>query len=698
MSTPAPSKVLVTGSVNGAIGEFFRKIDKLNGKNGPFDLLLIAGDLFDESGDDTEEVKELLGGSIKVPINTYFIAGVNPLPSSVLEKVNGNNPSGEIAENLTSTCGVMKTSQGLKIAYMGGVPEGFVPSVPNPTDEAEEKNENEDNSDVNRKRVHYTKDDVKSLIKTANSESGDGIAMVDALVTYNWPLGVTRLSNQPFNSSKSVSEPVSRVCHELKPRYHFSSGESLYYEREAWYYSDDVKIGKSPNQHKHYTRFIGLGGLKTPTKTKWLYALNLTPLSSIIQNGGANDPQPPKNATGCPLRIFDSSEDANGNTNGNKRKAEDLDGGDGATNPQNKMAKRTPPDGYICRKCKKPGHFLRDCTDAEKEPSTPPEGYMCKICKNPGHWIQRCPERVSITYIEGEGPGEGENEGPTSLAHKPPPESYICHACNQPGHWIQNCPERISRSKDKKKHQEISNCWFCLANPDVNKQLIVAIGDEAYLAMAKGGLVADNNNSSDESTYTSPIPGGGHMLIIPISHITNLRDPSTMKFLTDKPRHFANISTEAWSDCNNDISRFKKALTECFAKFDCAPVFFDICRNANHQHSHIQVVPIPISKKQEIRQFFQKIAKDESVILKQDFHENPYFGFFRVDLPDGDAPLICQIPPRAYFNLQFGRHVLAKFLGMPKREDWKACVLEESDEIKATQNFTEAFKPYNFTL
>ena len=35
-------------------------------------------------------------------------------------------------------------------------------------------------------------------------------------------------------------------------------------------------------------------------------------------------------------------------------------------------------------------------------------------------------------------------------------------------------------------------CWFCLASPEVEKHLIVSVGDESYVALAKGGI--DWNN------------------------------------------------------------------------------------------------------------------------------------------------------------------------------------------------------------
>jgi diadenosine tetraphosphate (Ap4A) HIT family hydrolase len=44
-------------------------------------------------------------------------------------------------------------------------------------------------------------------------------------------------------------------------------------------------------------------------------------------------------------------------------------------------------------------------------------------------------------------------------------------------------------------------CWFCLSGAEVEKQLVVSVGEHVYLALAKGGL--------------SPL----HVLILPIQHV-----------------------------------------------------------------------------------------------------------------------------------------------------------------------------------
>ncbi|KAI8853243.1 hypothetical protein BC829DRAFT_383175 [Chytridium lagenaria] len=52
-----------------------------------------------------------------------------------------------------------------------------------------------------------------------------------------------------------------------------------------------------------------------------------------------------------------------------------------------------PPDGYICRKCNVPGHWIQQCGNMKQSTPMPPDTYLCKICTVPGHWIWSCPRR-----------------------------------------------------------------------------------------------------------------------------------------------------------------------------------------------------------------------------------------------------------------------------------------------------------------
>jgi hypothetical protein len=59
----------------------------------------------------------------------------------------------------------------------------------------------------------------------------------------------------------------------------------------------------------------------------------------------------------------------------------------------NTVSNSVPPEGYVCRKCDVPGHWIQQCTSS-KTNAPPPTSYICKICCHQGHWIWECPDRL----------------------------------------------------------------------------------------------------------------------------------------------------------------------------------------------------------------------------------------------------------------------------------------------------------------
>ena len=99
--------------------------------------------------------------------------------------------------------------------------------------------------------------------------------------------------------------------------------------------------------------------------------------------------------------------------------------------------------------------------------------------------------------------------------------------------------------------------------------LIVSIGDESYLALAKGGLLED----------------GSHFLIIPITHI-----PCNNNLINAPPDDEEDIDKDALL---NEIEKYKKILLEYYQKHEnkkivCFEVYggFD---GKKYRHMHIQV-------------------------------------------------------------------------------------------------------------
>jgi len=61
----------------------------------------------------------------------------------------------------------------------------------------------------------------------------------------------------------------------------------------------------------------------------------------------------------------------------------------------------------------------------------PPDGYVCKLCFIPGHFMKHCG-----LYKERLG---GMGERPRYDPHAVPPDNYVCKLCFIPGHFMKNC-------------------------------------------------------------------------------------------------------------------------------------------------------------------------------------------------------------------------------------------------------------------
>lgn len=120
-------------------------------------------------------------------------------------------------------------------------------------------------------------------------------------------------------------------------------------------------------------------------------------------------------------------------------------------------------------------------------------------------------------------------------------------------------------------------CWFCLSSPEVQKHMVVSIGDVAYLALPKGPLV------------------GNHVLILPIGHIQSM--------------------AAAPDDLKEEIQRYKVALISLFKSQGKTVVFFE--RNLKTPHLQIQAVPLPANMKSDlIKETFLNAAGAADIELR----------------------------------------------------------------------------------
>jgi len=217
-SSSTPIKLLVCGNVNGKVRQFLQKIRTINsGASGPFDALLVTqliGETTEEENVTQEtpsEIDEVRNGTEKVPIPTYFID----------EHYKGK-PGELVCPNLVflGKAGV-RTISGLKVTF-----------------------------------VDY---------QFASELVTDTSLQVDVLLTNKWPSGILndlKPEAKPQSPLKDDSVAITSIAKQLKPRYHFASGEEQFFERIPYKNGDGT-----------ITRFYGLA--PAFSKQKYLFAVSI---------------------------------------------------------------------------------------------------------------------------------------------------------------------------------------------------------------------------------------------------------------------------------------------------------------------------------------------------------------------------------------------------------------------------------------
>ncbi|KAJ1904402.1 hypothetical protein LPJ81_002513, partial [Coemansia sp. IMI 209127] len=675
------AKVLVVGSVNGHLEEFFAKIKKLDAKHGPFSLLLISGNLFGCDADSERDVDMLLKGEVAVPIMTYSLVGDRTLPERVAARAAAR--SGELCNNLVilSGQGVLQTSEGLKIAYLGGRYIGQIRAemtnsneiedsekdtrnkrqddTPDKAESADSNEDTDNDHSANSGFASFDRAEISGLVSRVALENEKAFhkttaqPSIDILLTYDWPYGVVLAngcSSQDGGrgpTTVSASNKISSLAALTMPRYHFASGEGLFYERLPWKYNDRIKIGCGSDAASHFTRFIGLGaaGDSKHGKQRWFYAMNVVPLQLVSQGMGAPS-EVPDSCTPNPLYRFVKF----GATLDSKNLTRallhiDSSGGLDDRNAAGGKQNKGPP---------------------------PPLNYICHSCDQPGHWIGDCPTR-------------DQRQNKRQRTDDKPPPGYKCHQCKQSGHWRADCTA-VGDGATSSAAAAQENCWFCLSNPDVDQNLMVAIGDEAYVAMAKGALVVSGNPPQELHPHKGPVPGGAHVLVVPIVHTDSLR----------RAREGANDTDKRLC---SEVDNWMDAITALFAEYDCVPLAFETCRCLPHVHTTIQMVPIPKAKAAEVRPTLEKICAGDKLRVEDSYPSSIATGYFTVTDPANNGKqLFVHIPPKTKrFNLQLGRKLAAQILGTPEREDWRQCVVSEDVEASERDKFISVFAKHDFT-
>ncbi|XP_075967944.1 CWF19-like protein 1 [Anarhichas minor] len=256
-----PVRVLACGDVEGRLNALFSRVQSIQKKTGPFDLLLCVGEFFGTSPEAEAEWQLYKTGAKKAPVHTYILGAASQDAVKCFPGADGC----ELADNITylGRRGVFTGVSGLQIAYVSGR-EALQEPAP----------------------AHcFTSKDLSALVAPLTGSSK--FRGVDVLLTSQWPRGVWQYGNAPeVNTKFCGSVSVADLADHLKPRYHFAALEGAHYERLP--YRNHVILQENA---QHVSRFIALAAVSNPTKKKYLYAFNIIPMKTMEASELVKQPQ-----------------------------------------------------------------------------------------------------------------------------------------------------------------------------------------------------------------------------------------------------------------------------------------------------------------------------------------------------------------------------------------------------------------------
>ncbi|XP_034382649.1 CWF19-like protein 1 [Cyclopterus lumpus] len=346
-----PVRVLACGDVEGRLTALFTRVQTIQKKAGPFDLLLCVGEFFGSTPEAEAEWQQYKTGAKKAPVHTYILGAASQKAAKSFPSADGC----ELADNITylGRRGVFTGVSGLQIAYVSGR-EALQEPAP----------------------AHcFTSKDLSALV--APLTGGSKFRGVDVLLTSQWPRGVWQYGNPPeVNTKFCGSDSVADLADHLKPRYHFAALEGAHYERLP--YRNHVILQENA---QHVSRFIALAAVGNPAKKKYLYAFNIVPMKTMEPSELVKQPQ---DVTENPYRrtakdkpktgfnatpeepagqfFFDLSQKQGAGFRGRGRKRhsdedgrgreqQQRDGGEGRPDGQNKQPRRPPQPTGPCWFC-----------------------------------------------------------------------------------------------------------------------------------------------------------------------------------------------------------------------------------------------------------------------------------------------------------------------------------------------------------
>ncbi|KEP60221.1 UNVERIFIED_CONTAM: RNA recognition motif-containing protein [Hammondia hammondi] len=231
-----------------------------------------------------------------------------------------------------------------------------------------------------------------------------------------------------------------------------------------------------------------------------------------------------------------------------------------------------------------------------------------------------------------------------------------------------------------------ADCWFCLANPKVEKHLVACVGDTCYVAAPKGGM------------------HGLHALIIPITHFPSVA------FATEEVR----------AEIGRYVQSYRTALRQkenldCIVYERCVPM-----RTTKAMHTQVQCIPCSRAEGLRAVEVFKKNAHKVGLSFEALLSERNTLAFselaarapdtevayFYIELP-GISTASGQLVERFLYvqrscrkggasagsgsktggggfgdrlPMNFGREFIAELIERPELADWQKCIVDPEEE------------------
>jgi hypothetical protein len=212
--------------------------------------MLCVGNFFSDSDEGLQKYKT---GIKTVPIPTYILGPNSKEQEEIYSKLGIDETNNEICPNLSylGRRGVYTLSSKFTIAYVSGkeVPAGET-----------------------KEPWHFDKKDVITVRNSAfkNFSNIDEFRGIDFLLTSQWAAGINE------TNEKDSSKLLSFLSLNVKPRYHFCALNDVHFEKAPF-----RMPAANARSIEPISRFIALAKVNNPAKNKFLYAMNIQPLSEM---------------------------------------------------------------------------------------------------------------------------------------------------------------------------------------------------------------------------------------------------------------------------------------------------------------------------------------------------------------------------------------------------------------------------------